>query len=265
MQIFMDFVTNANLQAWIWGPLMGVLCGALFAGITNPPTINAPVTVVQTKQTFVTNITTNGRTTTSSGGDGAGAIFFGLAFGLMFVVWKYAVYVDLVHYYLWVSLSTVFAFTITTALVSLIKGQFTSGSWAVYIAAPIFILIGCGGIIGLAKSTIDPNLTTLASQNTFFDFYMRSLTDYGRSLMISHVFGMVVTLLVMVFTGVALLHYLALMNQRSYGPLHRFWMFLTGATMFFSGRAWLFFMVFGLLFAYLLIEPGSIPLWMTQK
>ncbi|WP_223455600.1 MULTISPECIES: hypothetical protein [unclassified Pseudomonas] len=265
MQIFMDLVTNANLQAWIWGPLMGVLCGVLFAGITNPPTVNAPITVIQTKRTYITNVTTKGGTSAAPARDGILPIFFVLAIGLMFLVWKYAIYVELIHYYLWVLLSTLLAFSITTALVSLIKGQFTSGSWAVYIAAPIFILAGCGGLIGLAKSSFDPDLTALASNHTFREFYMDSLSDYGRSLMMSQVFGMCVTLLVMVFTGVALLHYLALMNQRSYGPLHGFWLFLTRITIFFSGKSWLFVMACGLLLAYLLIEPASIPLWVTPK
>ena len=83
--------------------------------------------------------------------------------------------------------------------------------------------------------------------------------------MISHVFGMVVTVLVMIFTGVALLHYLALMNQRSYGPLQQFWLFLTGATLFFSGKSWLFFLAAGLVLAYLMIDPGLIPTWFAQE
>ncbi|TFB36277.1 hypothetical protein [Pseudomonas sp. F01002] len=265
MQIFIDLVTNANLQAWVWGPLMGVLCGVLFAGITNPPTVNAPVTVIQTTRTYITNLTTKGGSSGSASGEGAGAVFFALAIGVMFLVWKYAIYVELVHYYLWMLLSTLLAFSMTTALVSLLKGQFTSNSWAVYIVAPITILAGCGGIIGLAKSSFDPELTQLASQRTFFDFYVHGLSAYGRSLMMSQVLGMVVTLLVMVFTGLALLHYLALMNQRSYGPLHRFWMFLTGATLFFSGKSWLFVLTCGLVLAYLLIDPRYIPVWMTQQ
>ncbi|VVO11352.1 hypothetical protein [Pseudomonas fluorescens] len=265
MQIFMELVTNANLQAWVWGPLMGVLCGVLFAGITNPPTVNAPITVIQTKRTYITNVTTTGGSAGSTSGEGAGAIFFALAVGVMFLVWKYAIYIELVHYYLWMFLSTLLAFSMTTALVSLLKGQFTSASWAVFIVAPITILSGCGAVIALAKSSFDPELTQLASQHTFFDFYMHSLSAYGRSLMMSQVLGVAVTLLVMVFTGLALVHYLALMNQRSYGPLHGFWMFLTGATLFFSGRSWLFVLAFGLVLAYLLVDPGYIPVWMTKQ
>jgi len=265
MQTFMDMVTNANLQAWVWGPLMGVLCGVLFAGITNSPTVNAPVTVIQTKRTYITKVTTKPGRSGNAGGEGAGVIFFAAVFGVMFLVWKYAIHVELVHYYLRMLFSTLLAFSLTTALVSLIKGQFTSGSWAVYIAAPIIILAGCGSIIGLAKSSFDPTLTELASQHSFIDFYMHSLSPYGRSLMISHVFGMVVTVLVMIFTGVALLHYLALMNQRSYGPLQQFWLFLTGATLFFSGKSWLFFLAAGLVLAYLMIDPGLIPTWFAQE
>ncbi|MDT6919025.1 hypothetical protein [Pseudomonas atacamensis] len=266
MQTILDLIANATMQAWIWGPLMGVVFGALFAGITNSPAVNAPVTVTQTRTTFVTNIVVNQRRS-GSGDDGSGAVAILIAAGLgmIFVVWKYAIHIELVHYCLWALLSTLLSFSMTTALVSLIKGQFTSSSWCIYIAAPIVILAVCGRLLMLAKASFDHELTRLASQHTFWDFYAHSLSSYGQSLMIFQVLGVVLIFLVMVLTGVALLHYLALMNQRSYGPLQGFWMFLTGATMFFSGRLWFFVMAAGLGLSYVLIEPSLMPTWATQR
>lgn len=266
MQTILDLIENATMQAWIWGPLMGVVFGVLFAGVTNSPTVNAPVTVTQTTNTYITKVVVN-QQRSSSGDDGGGAmaVLIVAGFGLVFLVWKYAIHIDLVHHCLWALLSTLLSFSLTTALVSLVKGQFTSSSWGVYIAAPVVILAVCGRLLSLAKVSFDPELTQLASQHTFLDFYVHRLSTYGQSLMIFQVLGVALIFLVMVFTGVALLHYLALMNQRSYGPLQGFWMFLTGATMFFSGKMWFLVMAIVLGLSYVLVEPSLMPTWATQR
>ncbi|WP_135007562.1 hypothetical protein [Pseudomonas syringae] len=266
MQTMLDLIENATMQAWIWGPLMGVVFGALFAGVTNSPTVNAPVTVTQTKNTYITKVVVNHQRP-GSGGDGGGAmvVLIAAGFGMVFLVWKYAIHIDLVHYCLWALLSTLLSFSLTTAFVSLVKGQFTSSSWCVYIAAPVVILAVCGRLLLLAKASFDPELTQLASQNTFWNFYAHSLSTYGQSLVMYQVLGVTLIFLVMVFTGVALLHYLALMNQRSYGPLQGFWMFLTGATMFFSGKLWFFVMAFVLGLSYVLVEPNLMATWASQR
>lgn len=266
MQTILDLIENATMQAWIWGPLMGVVFGVLFAGVTNSPTVNAPVTVTQTKNIYITKTVVN-QQRSGSGDDGSGAmaVLIVVGLGLVFLVWQYAIHIDLVHDCLWAFLSTLLSFSLTTALISLIKGQFTSSSWGVYIVAPIAILAVCGGLLSLAKASFDPELTQLASQHTFLDFYAHSLSAYGQFLMVFQVLGVALIFLVMVFTGVALLHYLALMNQRSYGPLQGFWMFLTGVTMFFSGKQWFFVMAFGLGLSYLLIEPSLMPSMGSSK
>lgn len=263
MQILVDLVTNATMQAWIWGPLMGVVFGALFAGLTSQPTTGVPVTVIQTTNIFIRNTIENKRAS-NGGPDGIGGVFIAAGLGLLFVVWNYVIHIELVHYWLWVVLSTVLSFCLTISFVSLIKGQFTSDSWGIYVAIPLALLAGCGYVIDLAKTVVDPDLTRLALQYNFWEFYTKGLSPYGRSLMISHVVGISITFIIMVFTGVALLHYLALMNQRSLGFLHGFWVYLTRITLFFSGKAWFFLMAGGLLFAYLSVAPWAIPTWMTS-
>ena len=268
MQTFFELVENATLQAWIWGPLMGVILGAVFTGLTGAPAVNAPLTVNQTRYVYNTRVIVNQNHSGSRGADDNGAIFgvfIAAGIGLIFLVWKYAIHVDLVHEYLWMLLSTLLGFCVTAALLSLINGQFTSGSWALYILAPIMLLCVCGHHLWLAKASLDPELTRLASTNTFMDFYFKRLSHFGQQLMICQVLGVAVVFLVMLFTGLALLHYLALMNQRSPGRLQGFWMFLTGITRGFSGRLWLFVLAAGLVLSDMLIEPGLIPTWLTRQ
>lgn len=267
MQTILDLISNATMQAWIWGPIMGVVFGALFAGITTAPNVNAPVTVTQTTQKFVVNnvVIHNRGSGGSNDSGGAGAIFLGIGVGVIFLVWKYAIFVELIHYVIEILLTTVLAFSLSTAFISLLKGQFTSSTWGVYIAAPLVILVCSGGLLRLATESFDPALTQLAAQHTFFDFYMHQLSAYGRSLILCQMIGMATIFLLIACTGVALLHYLALMNQRSYGPLQGFWIWLTRFTMFFSGQAWFFALVGGLIFAYILIEPTAVPTWTTTS
>jgi hypothetical protein len=267
MQIFSDLISNATLQAWIWGPIMGVIFGAIFAGLTTAPAVNAPVTVTQTTQKFVVNnvVIHKRGPQTSKDSSGAGALFLALGVGVIFLIWKYVMFIELVHYVLGLLLCTVLSFSLTIALVSLIKGQFTSGTWAIYIACPLLILASCGGLLRLAKVSLDPNLTQLAAQHTFLEFYMQALSAFGRSLVICQMIGMAIISLVMACTALALLHYLALMNQRSYGVLQKFWMGLTRMTIFCSGKAWLFLLMTGLVVAFLLIEPRAAPTWMTPR
>ena len=121
MQILIDLATNATMQAWIWGPLMGVVFGVLFSGLTNSPAIGAPVTVIHTKKVFVQNINVN-RSPSGSGSDSIAPFFIVAGIGLLFVVWNYVVYIELIHYWLWVILSTVLSFSLAIIVVSLIRG-----------------------------------------------------------------------------------------------------------------------------------------------
>ncbi|MNJ40470.1 hypothetical protein D3C77_353670 [compost metagenome] len=266
MHTIWNLIENATLQAWIWGPLMGVVFGALFAGLTNSPTVNAPVTVSQTKNVYITKVVVNHpRSQSSDDASGGLALLIAAVFGLAFMVWKYTIYFDYVHDCLWTLLATLLAFSLTAALVSLCKGQFTSSSWAVYIFSPIAIFAACSGLLTLAKSTFDPGLTQLALKHTFWDFYAHSLSTYWQLFIVFQILGVALVFLVMVFTGVALLHYLALMNQRSYGQLQGFWMFLTGVTMVFSGRLWLLFMGVLLGISLILIKPTFMLAWVIAN
>ncbi|HAB02944.1 MAG TPA: hypothetical protein DCE25_08455 [Pseudomonas sp.] len=266
MQTMLDLIHNATLQAWIWGPLMGVILGALFAGLTSAPTVNAPVTVSQTKNVYLTKvIVTDPRASSGDDDKGTMVILIGAGLGLAFLVWKYAVHFDEVHNGLMGLLLTLLAFSLTTAVVSFFKGQFTSSSWALYIAAPCSILVACAALLSLARVSFDPALTPLATQHTFLSFYTQGLSSYGQIFMMFQVLGVALIFLVMVFTGVALLHYLALMNQRSYSPLQGLWIFLTGLTLAFSGARWLFVMALLLGLSALLIEPGLMTKWVTQR
>lgn len=262
MEILADLFRDSVMQSMILGPIMGVVFAALFAGFTAPPTKQAPITVVQTKHVYVTRVIERrgGRSDSEEGG----GILFAVGIAMLFVLWKYAILVNEIHYYIGVVLLTAMSFGAASVLVAYLKGQFTSEEWWVYLVSPLILLSGCVYLLDLAHSTFDPRITEVALQNNLWQFYTKALSEYGRNFMLAHVFGVIVLCLVIVFSFMALLHYLALMNQRSGGAMASVWFVFARLTMFFSGRTWLIVSGMLLVIAYIGIEPKAAASWLTN-
>lgn len=267
MQTIWDLMTNAHMEAWVWGPLMGAVVGIMFAGFNAPLSEKAPVTVIQTTRVFVTTniVVHNKQDTGTSDSSSAGAIFFVLFIATLFLVWKYVVYVEYIRYALTALITTVLAFSLTAAILSIVKGQFNSNSWLLYIFAPMAALAANYFLLTLAANSLDPELPALAVKSTPFDFYLNQLSEYGRMLIIFQMLGMILILITTVCTAIVLIHYLALMNQRSPGSVQPFWTWLTRTTIFFSGKGWLVLMTGLVILVYVLIEPNCMPAWTNAQ
>jgi hypothetical protein len=265
MELFSEVLNNSLVQAMILGPIMGVIFGVLFAGLTQAPSSNVPLTVIHTREVYVTRVVEH-RTKNSrrNSDDDAMPILVAFGIGLLFVIWKYAILVNAIHFYIAVALLTALSFSITTAFISFVKGHFTSEDWWLYIISPIVILCACVFLLNLAHTSFDPAITKGALENTFFQFYTKWLSSYGRSFMIFHVLGVVLLCITILFTSLALLHYLSLMNQRSSGITQGFWSLFVRLTLFFSGKGWLIFTSLLLVVSFLAIEPTYISTWVSN-
>ncbi|MBI6845954.1 hypothetical protein BTW15_21330 [Pseudomonas syringae pv. tomato] len=265
MQTIWDLMTNAHMEAWIWGPLMGAIVGMAFAGFNAPPNEKAPVTVIQTTRVFVTtNIVIHNKQHPGTNGEsGAGAIFLFSFIVMLFFIWKYVVYVEYIRYAFTVLITSVLAFSLTAALLSILKGQLNSSSWILYIFAPMTALVANYFLLTLATRSLDPKLPPLAAATTPLDFYINQLSEYGRILIFFQMFGMVLVLITTVCMAFVLIHYLALMNQRSTSIVQPLWTWLTRATFLFSGRGWLVLTTVFIILAYIFIEPSYMPAWTT--
>lgn len=262
MEIISDLFRDSIMQSMILSPIMGVFFAVLFSGLTDRPTAQAPATVVQTKHVYVTHIIEHRGGNSRSDDGGAILIAFGVA--ILFILWKYATHVDLIHYYISVALFTAMSFGFTAIAIAYLKGQFTSEEWWIYLLSPLFILGACTYLLDVAHSTFNPKLTELALQHNIWDFYTKSLSNYGRNFMLTHVSGIVALCFAISFSFLALLHYLSLMNLRSAGTMTSLWSFLARITIFFSGKAWLVASVLLLVIAYFGIEPKAAALWLTN-
>lgn len=263
MEVVLEFIHDPLAQSLLLGPLMGVVFAALFSGLTKSPGTQAPVTVTQTRTIYVTKVVERNRS--SNGSDDGMALLILGGFALVFIIWKYAVYFDVVQYCLATAILSALSFSVTTMIISLAKGHYTSNDWWFYTVGPIILLCVSVYILNLAKLNFDPSIQQGALNNTFWRFYKDWLSEYGRNFMFAHVSGVALLVLAIIFIAFSSIYYLALMNQRSSGAMQGFWFFLTRSTSFFSGKLWFIFVAFLLGAAYLLINPEFVANWITRK
>ncbi|MCY9845750.1 hypothetical protein [Vibrio caribbeanicus] len=263
MDLVSEFIHNPLMQSLFLGPLMGVLFAALFSGFNSSPEPEAPATVVQTRTIYITKVIDK-RQSSKRSDDGMSLLIIG-GIALIFVIWKYAIYFNTILYYLNSSILTVLSFSVTTILISLIKGQYTSNEWWLYTLVPLLFLFISLYLLNLAKVSFDPAIQQGALNNNLWEFYTDWLDAYGRNFMLAHVGGVAILALAVLFTAFLLIHYLSLMNQRSSGMMHKLWFFLAKHTSFFAGKSCAIFISFLLATAYVLINPELAATWMTNK
>ena len=261
MDMISNILENPTMQGLVLGPLIGALLGVLFSGLSSAPSQNEPKTIVKTREVYRERIIER-RSSNSNDNDGAG-LFIVFGFGIVFILWKYAIHVELIQHYIAVGILTVLSFSIVTIGISFLKGQFTSEEWWIYTISPTVILSVCIYVLNLARTSFDPRITENALHYNVIEFYTKGLTDFGRAFMVSHVAGIIFLVSVIALTACSLLHYLSLMNQRSHSLIQGFWGWLTRITLFFSGLGWLVLAIILLILSYISINPNLAASWFS--
>lgn len=263
MDAISEIINNALMQSLILSPLMGVLFAAIFTGLTNSPAQQSPSTIIQTREVYVTKIVER-RSSSRNSDDGMGFLVAG-GIALLFIIWKYAILFDVIQYYLAVAILTVLSFSVTTILISFVKGHYTSSEWWLYTLGPVLSLVVCIYLLILAKESFDPSIQQGAMNNSFWLFYTKWLNDYGRSFMFAHVGGIALLGFAVLLIALSLIHYLSLMNLRGNGAIQGLWFFMARITSFFSGKSWLFLVVTILALSYICLNPSLAAIWMTKR
>lgn len=252
-----EIFSNSILQSFLFSPLMGVIFGVLFAGLSSKPACSAPQTVVETRKVYIER-TRVYRKNRSDGGE-----VYGFVFLLFVIAWKYMQFAPTVLYYIEVALISMMAFGIACFVVSVIKGHYVDIEWILCVAIPTVILASCLIILANAKRAITPNLIELANKSNLVDFFL-GLNQYGRVFSLLHVVGLSLLVLIACIGTLGLLHHLALMNQRSEGPLTNVWSFITRTTMRFSGNRAYFGSIVFLGVSGFMID-GTMADWIIQN
>jgi len=262
MLIISELLQDSLFQAAIIGPIMGVLFAALFAGLNKSPSTDIPISIIQTREVYVTK--TIEYKSQNSNQDGMGILLIA-GFTFLFASWKYSIYINLIHYYIFVGIISALSFSLIIIIISYLKGQFTSREWWIYVASPFILLLSSIFLLNFAYSSFNPEITNLALENNVINFYSKALSEYGRNFMLAHLLGMLLLCLLILLSFFAMLHYLSLMNQRSNGFVGNVWFFFARKTIFFSGKKWLLLSFILLVLSFISLNPDALATWLTNK
>jgi hypothetical protein len=269
MELLAKLFNDPLMQSMVIGPIMGLLLSLLFVGLTqSPPGQPAAqsavgVTVNQTQKIYIQNHHHHARNSSTGENDGM-ALLFIFGFALCWVLWKYAVMAVQIQTWIGAGLMTAISFSVFAIICAWFKGHYTSKGWWFYTVVPLVLLCGAMIILLKASDVFDPRITERAQGMNFWAFYTNGLSGYGRSFVFAHVLGLIALCALIGLSFFALLHYLALMNQRAAGFLRPFWSFLTRATMMFSGKGWLVLAGMSLALAVVGVYPQYLSAWMPS-
>ncbi|MEM5536547.1 hypothetical protein WNY58_09105 [Neptuniibacter pectenicola] len=205
--------TNPTLQAFVFSPLMGTVFAVLFSGLSRPHVPVVP-TVSETRRIYIEKHYYHRKSRSSDEDDRSTAVM--LLVAMLFVVWQYSLHAFVIQQTLITVLATGLYFSLVSVFIAFWKGHITSNGWMALLFIPTGLLFA-GLVLALrARSTFPVEVTELAEQYEFVQFYMKGLSEYGRYYMITHVVGIACLFSLVVVCFMSLLHALALMNQRDY-------------------------------------------------
>lgn len=232
--MFEQWLENTFTHSLVLSPLMGVVFGALFAGLTKSPDEQTPITVVRTEKVYRERIIYRDRNTRNSNSGEEGFVGF-ICMLVLLATSQYAIWAVEIQQYIALALFGALSFMVTITAISLVKGHFTSNEWWFYVIAPLAFLCLSWYLLGEVKIRFDPEISMLAEKNNWVTFYTKSLSQYGTLFLITHVIGVFLLSMLILITSLIGIHYLSLMNQRSQGSMQAFWTFLVKKTNLFSG------------------------------
>lgn len=265
MDQFIAWLNNSLVQSAIISPLVGTIFGVMFAGLNNPPSPAAPVTVKQTVIIFKQTIVVNQNGGNAQSRDDAAAYLIAMIVFVAGITWGYSRYSAEVLGYWLNGLFSATAFVLSAAIASAIRGQYSSREWGWYILTPI---IGVGFsfyLVYLANAGVILDAREAAQSHGFIEFYFKVLDDKNRRWLILQIAGVFFGMLVTLIAAFRSVHYLALMNQRTAGKLSSFWYFLARITLFAGRTKGVVFLFVMAVMAYLALSGNAYELLPSGK
>lgn len=263
-----EIINNSLMQSLLLSPLMGVVFAAVFSGLTSVPKGTNATSVMVTKTVYRERVIYRnggrGHQNNGTSDDAMGLAIIAIA-AMCFVVWKYATMYDQILSVLAIATLTIISFALTTIIISLIKGQYTSSDWYIYTLCPLAALFICLYLVVLAFNSFDPKIQEVALKANVVDFYFKRLSEYGRNFILVHVLGVVAMVLTLLATMLAQIHYLSLMNLRGAVNNEGFWFWLAKLTSAMSHKRWLVGMVLLLVMSYVCLDPSIAATWLTNR
>lgn len=262
------WLRDSLTQSILLSPLMGVIFGTIFSGLTggNREVGRASVqeTIVIIKERIIIR-ERGGQNGTRSNDDPVGLLFVLVAV-MVASIYLYAVYAEPIIEYASITAFNAIAFGFSALTVSAIRGRLNSGEWIAYTFIPI-ALVSCSlFLLYRADLGILPGAKEAAESAGAFNFYFDVLNDKQRYWIIPQLFGLLGTVVFLFFSIVLVIHNIAALQVIYDGFMQRFWRSVFMFTNAFSGKvAWVllsilgvvtYFFLDGTLYQYLMTKQG---------
>ncbi|WP_456267999.1 hypothetical protein M1D97_12205 [Kushneria sp. AK178] len=242
------WLRDSLIQSLLLSPLMGLVFGTIFSGLTvgnrevGKTSVRETIIIIKERITIRDG---GGRKGGASNDDPMVLLFF-LLVVTVFSIYLYAVYAKSIIEYASIAALNVIAFGFSVLIVSAIKGRLNSGEWIAYTFIPI-VFVSCSLLLlHRADLGILPGAKEAAESAGAYRFYFDVLDDEQRYWVIAQLFGLLGTIVFLFFSIVLVVHNIAALQVIYNGFMQPFWQSVFLFTNAFSGRfAWVFLSVLG--------------------
>ncbi|MGM9485724.1 hypothetical protein [Ideonella sp. YS5] len=256
MDQLLTVLGNSHFEAWVAGPLLGVIMGAVFAGLGKRPGGASPSDVSPSKaredlEDSAPRSSGSGRQVhhhhyhhgRPNDSDPSWVIAVLLALGV--ALFLFAAYLPEISDTLCISIATVSTFAVTAAAVALLSGRFNTVDWWVHAVAPALTLVACLWVTTIARNAVSDDVVhyakgLLASQPGSVGGVIKGAMTFFRAIKSEYVQWMLFDMLafVLLFASTILCalqcsYYVSLANVRDGGG--SFWQHIARMTTPFGG------------------------------
>lgn len=254
------WMRDSLTQSLLLSPIMGVIFGLIFSGMTRGNREGGQASVKETiviiKEKIVVRETTNSNKSQSN--DDPMAIIILLIAAMVASIYLYAVYAEDVIYYSSIVTFNVITFGFSALVVSAIKGRLNGAEWFAYTFIPIGIVSFTLVLLYQAELGIISGAKEAASSAGAFKFYFKVLDDEQRNWVIPQLFGLIGTLAFLFFSTVLVIHNLASLQVVYDGGMRKIWRNIYVLTKAFSGKfTWFALIILGVITYFALDGTAS--------
>lgn len=250
LETFELWIRDSLTQSLLLSPLMGVVFGLIFSGLTRgnreggQASVRETVVIIRERIVVRERAQPNG----AQSNDDSMGILIVLIAAMIMAIYLYAVYAKDVIYYSSIVTFNVITFGFSALVFSAIKGRLNSAEWFAYTFIPIGILSFGLILLYQAKSGILPGAKEAAESAGAFNFYFDVLDNDQRNWVIPQLLGLLGTLAFLFFSSVLVIHNLASLQVTYDGFMRPFWRSIFILTNAFSGKfIWLMLALLGTL------------------
>lgn len=266
LETFELWVRSSLTQSLLLSPLMGLVFGTAFSGLTGGEREKGTVSVKETVVIIKERIIVRERSVAGgahSSDDPMGLVFL-LAAAVVFSIYMYAIHAESLIYYFSIIIFNVASFGFAALFVSALKGRLSQRDWLVYTIVPIGILLFGLVLLYNAKLGMLSGAKEAAESVGAFKFYFNVLDERQKYWIVLQLTGMIVAVVFLFFSMVLVVHNISALQVVYDGMMRSFWRLVYSRTNAFSGKGtWIMLAILGAV-SYFLLD-GTAYLYLYSR